>query len=67
MDGFPEIRLSQDEARRVRLGNSIILRGRDAPLNDEDVCAVYKGTLIAIGDIDKGTFQPKRVLLDGAV
>ena len=67
MDGFPEIRLSQDEARRVRLGNSIILRGRDAPLNDEDVCAVYKGNLIAIGDIDKGTFQPKRVLLDGAV
>ncbi len=63
MQGFPEIRLSEDEARRVRLGNAIILRGRDAPLEEEDVCAVYKGGLVAIGDVLKGQFQPKRVLV----
>lgn len=62
MQGFPEVRLSEDEARRVRLGNAIILRGRDAPVEDRDVCAVYKGTLVAIGDIAKGQFQPNRVL-----
>ncbi|MGI9364773.1 MAG: tRNA pseudouridine(55) synthase TruB [Rhizobiaceae bacterium] len=62
MQGFPEVRLSEDEARRVRLGNAIILRGRDAPVEDQDVCAVYKGNLIAIGDISKGQFQPNRVL-----
>lgn len=63
MQGFPEIGLSQDEARRVRLGNAIILRGRDAPVEEDDVCAVYKGELVAIGDIKQGQFQPRRVLV----
>lgn len=62
MDGFPEIRVAEDEARRIRLGNAIILRGRDAPIEEQDVCAVYKGSLVAIGDIRRGEFQPKRVL-----
>lgn len=62
MDGFTEIRMSEDETRRIRLGNPIILRGRDAPIEEEDVCAVYKGKLVAIGDITKGSFQPRRVL-----
>jgi tRNA pseudouridine55 synthase len=63
MHGFPEIRLAEDEARRVRLGNAIILRGRDAPVNETTVCAVHKGQLVAIGDIEKGEFQPNRVLV----
>ena len=63
MQGFPEIKLSEDDARRVRLGNSIILRGRDAPVEEEDVCAVHKGQLVAIGDVTKGQFQPRRVLV----
>lgn len=62
MDGFPEIRVAEDEARRIRLGNAIILRGRDAPVEEQDVCAVYKGNLVAIGDVRRGEFQPKRVL-----
>lgn len=62
MDGFPEIRVAEDEARRIRLGNAIILRGRDAPIEEQDVCAVYKGSLVAIGDVRRGEFQPKRVL-----
>ncbi|MEE9375375.1 MAG: tRNA pseudouridine(55) synthase TruB [Rhizobiaceae bacterium] len=66
MQGFPEIRISEDEARRIRLGNPIILRGRDAPIEDQDVCAVYRGNLVAIGDIEKGQFHPKRVLAAGA-
>ena len=64
MDGFPEIRLSEDEARRVRLGNAIILRGRDAPVEEVDACAIYRGELVAIGDVNKGSFQPRRVLID---
>ena len=45
MQGFPEIRLSEDEARRVRLGNSIILRGRDAPRAVWAVALFWIGTL----------------------
>ena len=62
MDGYTEIRMSEDEVRRIRMGNPIILRGRDAPIEEEDVCAVYKGDLVAIGDVEKGCFQPRRVL-----
>ncbi len=62
MGGFPELRLSEDEERRVRLGNSIIIRGRDAPLDETDVCAIRKSTLVAIGDLEKGEFHPRRVL-----
>ena len=62
MQGFPELRLGADDVRRVRLGNSIIVRGRDAPVEESDVCAVHKNALIAIGDISRGEFQPRRVL-----
>ena len=62
MQGFPEIRVSEDEARRIRLGNAIILRGRDAPVEETDMCAVYRGQLVAIGDVVQGRFQPKRVI-----
>ena len=65
MQGFPELRVNEDEARRVRLGNAIILRGRDAPMEDEDVCAIHRGALVAIGDIEKGSFHPRRVLAVG--
>ena len=62
MEGFPELRLSEDEERRVRLGNSIIIRGRDAPLDEVDICAIRKGALVAIGDVKQGEFHPRRVL-----
>ena len=62
MQGFPEIRLSEGDVQRVRQGNSLILRGRDAPIDEPDVCATYKGSLVAIGDVARGQFQPRRVL-----
>ena len=62
MVGFPQIKLSSDEAHRVRMGNAIILRGRDAPIEEQDACAIFKNQLVAIGDIKQGQFQPKRVL-----
>ncbi|MGI9355489.1 MAG: tRNA pseudouridine(55) synthase TruB [Rhizobiaceae bacterium] len=66
MRGFPELRVNEDEARRIRLGNAIILRGRDAPMDDQDVCAIHRGALVAIGDIAKGSFHPRRVLVAGS-
>ena len=59
MGGLLKVRLAEDEARRVRLGNSIILRGRDAPIEEVDVCAVYDNSLVAIGNIEKGQFKPQ--------
>ena len=64
MDGFEELRMNDDEARRIRQGNSVIIRGKDAPVSATDVCAINHGDLIAIGDIERGEFQPRRVLVN---
>lgn len=62
MQGFNQIRISDDEMRRVCQGGSVIVRGRDAPIDETDICAVNRGLLIAIGDVSRGSFQPRRVL-----
>ena len=65
MDGFTEIRLDDSAAQRIRMGNAVIIRGRDAPVDEDDVCAISKGRLLAIGEVAKGMFHPRRVLRDG--
>lgn len=62
MDGFVEIRVNDEEARRLRLGNPILLRGRDAPIHEPLACAIHRSQLVAIGDINAASFHPKRVL-----
>jgi len=59
--GLPQIAITDDAATRLRLGNSVVLRGRDAPLNAEDACAVARGRLVAIGAVEAGMFKPRRV------
>jgi len=61
MHGYPQVAVSGDQANRIRLGNPVILRGRDAPLPTEDACAFERGRLIAIGEIAAGEFRPRRV------
>ncbi len=56
-----EIRLSSNDAARVRRGQPVLLRGRDAPVLDETVFATSRGTLVAIGDVTQGEFTPLRV------
>jgi tRNA pseudouridine55 synthase len=61
MHGYPQIAVSGDQANRIRLGNPVILRGRDAPLPAEDACAFERGRLLAIGEVAAGEFRPRRV------
>lgn len=58
-----EVRLSEMDAVRLRNGQSVLLRGRDAPANGETVYATVAGTLIAIGDVERGEFHPSRVFV----
>ncbi len=46
---------------KIRLGNPVIIRGRDAPVEAEEACATARGSLVAIGAIEAGMFKPKRV------
>jgi len=58
---LPQLPLTDDAAHKVRLGNPVIVRGRDAPLDADEACAVQRGRLLAIGAIEAGMFRPRRV------
>ncbi|TCD16346.1 tRNA pseudouridine(55) synthase TruB [Oricola cellulosilytica] len=61
MHHYPQVAVGGDQAQRIRLGNPVILRGRDAPLPADDACAFERGKLLAIGQIAEGEFRPRRV------
>ena len=61
LDCLPQFTITDDAAAKLRLGNPIILRGRDAPVEADEACAMARGRLVAIGAIEAGMFKPKRV------
>ncbi|MEX0859819.1 MAG: tRNA pseudouridine(55) synthase TruB [Cucumibacter sp.] len=60
----PEIALDSRQAALVRLGNPVLLVGRDAPAFLDPAGAFCRGTLVAIGRIEQGQFKPKRLILN---
>jgi tRNA pseudouridine55 synthase len=58
---LPEIAVSSSDAARLRRGQSVLLRGRDAPAFAGAAHAVCAGTSVAIGDVERGEFHPRRV------
>ena len=61
LSSLPHIAITDDQAHRLKMGNPIILRGRDAPVAEPEAYATVRGKLIAIGEIGEGEFRPKRV------
>ncbi len=61
LDGLPELALSANDAARLRRGQSVILRGRDVPVAVALAHATSAGESIAIGEIERGQFHPRRV------
>ncbi|MEH6690884.1 MAG: tRNA pseudouridine(55) synthase TruB [Pseudorhizobium pelagicum] len=61
LSSLPHLPITDDQAHRLRMGNPIIVRGRDAPLEEADAYVTARGRLIAIGEIGQGEFRPKRV------
>ncbi len=61
LDELPEVRLSPDQAQRIRAGNPVLLRGRDAITHAEEAFATLGADLVAIGMVERGEFYPKRV------
>ena len=56
-----ELNITSSDASRLRLGQPVLIRGRDAPIMQGEVYAVCKGQLIAIGEIERGELRPTRV------
>ncbi|MER8424527.1 tRNA pseudouridine(55) synthase TruB [Mesorhizobium sp. M0815] len=63
LECLPQVAISDDAATKIRLGNPVIIRGRDAPVEAEEACATARGKLVAIGAIEQGMFKPKRVFV----
>lgn len=61
LECLPQVVVNDDSAARLRLGNPIIVRGRDAPVEADEACVFARGKLVAIGAIEAGMFKPKRV------
>jgi tRNA pseudouridine55 synthase len=61
LDCLPHVALGDEAAMRVRLGNPVIVRGRDAPAEADEAYVTAHGRLVAIGRIEAGLFKPKRV------
>lgn len=58
---LPEIPLAPNDASQVRRGQPVFLKGRDAPAVSGMVHATHAGETIAIGEVERGAFNPKRV------
>ncbi|MBX5105382.1 tRNA pseudouridine(55) synthase TruB [Rhizobium lentis] len=61
LSALPHLVINDDQAHRLRMGNPILVRGRDAPVAESEAYATARGKLIAIGEIGQGEFRPKRV------
>lgn len=63
LSALPHLAVTDDQAHRLKMGNSILMRGRDAPVAESEAYATARGKLIAIGEIGEGEFRPKRVFV----
>ena len=61
LSSLPHLAVTDDQAHRLRMGNPVIVRGRDAPLAEPEAYATARGKLVAIGEIGQGEFRPRRV------
>ena len=63
LQGMPELMLNADQARRIRLGNPVMVRGLGVVTHADEAFATERGDIVAIGVIEHGEFQPRRVFV----
>jgi tRNA pseudouridine55 synthase len=56
-----ELSVQPKDAARLLRGQSVLIRGRDAPAGTGPTYATCKGQLIAVGRIERGEMRPLRV------
>jgi tRNA pseudouridine55 synthase len=58
---LPDLAVSGNDAAALSRGQSVLVRGRDAPVLSGAAWAHFKGQILALGELDKGAFRPTRV------
>jgi tRNA pseudouridine55 synthase len=61
LDGIPAFAMTDQDTARLKRGQAVILRGRDAPLHSGPAYAISGGLPVALGEVEQGAFNPKRV------
>jgi tRNA pseudouridine55 synthase len=61
LDDIPALSVSSADAARLNRGQPILIRGAGAPILTGPAYALCAGTLVAIGEIQKGELHPLRV------
>jgi tRNA pseudouridine55 synthase len=61
LDDIPALAVSRADAARLQRGQSVLMRGRDAPVVRGTVYVTASGSLIALAEVDRGEIVPKRV------
>ena len=62
LDDIPALAVATADAARLKHGQSVILRGANAPVEEPAVLVTWQGEAIAIGEVTGGLLRPRRVL-----
>jgi tRNA pseudouridine55 synthase len=61
LDDIPAVGVSPSDAASLAKGQAVLIRGRDAPVMSGAAFAHFKGRILALGELEKGSFYPTRV------
>ncbi|HUG61457.1 MAG TPA: tRNA pseudouridine(55) synthase TruB [Methylomirabilota bacterium] len=61
LDDIPALALTEADANRLRSGQPVLLRGRDAPAFHGPAYATTRGRLVALCEVSAGEIHPRRV------
>lgn len=61
LDDIPALAVSGEDASRLRRGQGVLLRGRDAPILSGPVLATHRGDPVALTEYSQGELKPVRV------
>jgi len=61
LDGIPALAVDEEQARRLRLGQAVLLRGANAPIAEDAVLVTCGGKPVGIGQVSEGSLKPKRL------
>lgn len=61
LDGIPALAIDEEQARRLKLGQAVLLRGANAPIAEDAVLVMSGGKPLGIGTIIQGSLKPKRL------
>jgi tRNA pseudouridine55 synthase len=61
LDGIPALAVKDAEAQRLKQGQSVLLRGANAPIAEAAILVTWGGKPLGICSIEQGALKPKRL------